>query len=343
MSDINRILALAGMSPKKDLLKELKTARDELTSAHNQVIKQVEAGVQLDEGLFASLKAALATATQVGASGAKAAADKARKLAEPIKQLYLDNKAREELKVLTHTLADVISAFEKAETKATTILKRDAEVASEVKLFKDLLQKTLESFAARLQIQVEGLEDDDIRDLMIEQGFLLDLLSAEELVEAKVGDEVLQQVKDSQEFKDLTAEFKFVSTKRNLNNGTLVFDIGLPQIDVTGEPIKSTSYLLKAYADGQVRAQIKGNQKTYDGIDIAPSHYRVGKKFVSTTDDQVVLYRAMLKDILVRAKKKVANHAKAVAAQKEAFSKLQQATVQHNFGTDAEPDDSVKS
>lgn len=64
-------------------------------------------------------------------------------------------------------------------------------------------------------------------------------------------------------------------------------------------------------------------------------HYRIGKKFVSQTGDQVVLYRAMLKDIFARGKKKVANQTKVIAAQKEAFKEY----VNRYYGPDSTPDD----
>jgi myosin heavy subunit len=331
MTEINRMLKIAGVNPKRVLINELKAARDELNNAHDQLIHQIEAGVQIDEGLFSALKTALQTASQVGTTSAKAAVEKARKLAEPVKQMYLDNKARDELKSMTKALGDVVNTFQKVEDDSKTILSRDKEVASEIKLFKDLLLKTIESLAARLQVQNEGLQDEDIRDLMIEHGYLADD-SAEDLLEAKLDNAVLQQVKDSQEFKDLTAKFKLVSTKRELNNGTLVFDIGVPGISFQGEEIKGSTYLLKAYADGQIRAMLKGSILPYGGDD---RHYRIGKKFVSQTGDQVVLYRAMLKDILERGRKKVANHPKALAAQKEAYKEI----IKRNYGPDSIPDD----
>jgi myosin heavy subunit len=335
MAEINRMLMLAGMNPKRVLISELKAARDELNNAHDQLIRQIETGAQIDEGLFSALKAALQTAGQVGTASAKAAVEKARKLAEPVKQMYLDNKARDELKSMTKALGDVVNTFQKIEDDSKTILSRDKEVAAEIKLFKDLLLKTIETLAARLQVQNEGLQDEDIRDLMIEHGYLVDD-SAEDLLEAKLDNAVLQQVKDSQEFKDLTAEFKLVSTKRELDNGTLVFDIGVPGINFKGEEIKGTKFVLKAYADGQLRGQLRGVLKDYavsDGRD--GRHFRIGKKFVSQTGDQVVLYRAMLKDILARGKKKVANQPKVIAAQKEAYKEY----INRYYGPDSIPDD----
>jgi hypothetical protein len=245
--------------------------------------------------------------------------------------MYLDNKARDELKSMTKALGDVVNTFQKVEDNSKTILSRDKEVAAEIKLFKDLLLKTIESLAARLQVQNEGLQDEDIRDLMIEHGYLVDD-SAEDLLEAKLDDAVLQQVKDSQEFKDLTAEFKLVSTKRELNNGTFVFDIGVPGVNFRGEEMKGTKYLLKAYADGQLRGVLKGSTEAGGGD---ARHYHIGKKFVSQTGDQVVLYRAMLKDIFARGKKKVANQTKVIAAQKEAFKEY----LNRYYGPDSTPDD----
>ena len=331
MAEINRMLTLAGMNPKKVLVTELKTARDALTEAHDVMIAQIEAGAQIDEGLFGALKAALQTAAQVGAKGAKVAVEKAKKLAEPVKELYLDNKARIELKAMTKSIATVIASFEKIEGESKTILARDRDLYSEIALFKDLLKRTLDSMAARLQVQQEGMEDADIRDLMIEHGYLVDE-SAEELLEAKLADDVLQAVKDSQEFKDLVETFKLVSTKREQNNGTFVFDTGVPGINFRGEVMPKTSYLLKAYADGQVRAVLKGATEMGGGD---ARHYRLGKKFVSKAGDQVVLYRAMLKDILARGKKKAAGQEKAIATQKEAFKEY----VERYYGHDSTPDD----
>jgi hypothetical protein len=296
--DKARLMKLAGIDPKANVVSELRSAREQLNEAHTTLIRQLEDNAQLDEGLFDSLKAALTTAGQLTVVGAREAAKKAKALTEPIKQMYLDNKARGELTKLTQDIAKVIASFADVETKAPTVISRDKEVADEIKLFKSLLQRTLDTLTARLSVQNEGLLDPAIKNIMLEHGYI----EEKPLLESKAMDELIAQVRETDEFKALVKKYPLVSTKRELGNGTLVFNTGVAGLDFQGEPLPKSAYLLKAYADGQIRAMMKNGGSL--GRDV---HYRLGKKIVSKDGTMLPIYRAMLKEILERADKKVAN------------------------------------
>lgn len=154
--DKNRLLHLSGLNPQHKTLDELKADRQKMLEAYDRLIQDVEAGHQLDEGLFTSLKATLATVGQLGAAGAKKVADAAKKVAADVKEVYLDNKAKAELELLVKNIKKVITDFEAIEKDASTIIKRDPEVAKEMELFKSLFVKLLDTLQARLAIAKGG-------------------------------------------------------------------------------------------------------------------------------------------------------------------------------------------
>lgn len=156
MIDTNRLKQLSGMNPQRAVLEELKAERTASIAAFDRLISEVEQGRQLDEGLFTSLKATLATVGQLGAAGAKKVADAAKKVADNVKEVYLDNKAKAELELLVKNIKKVIADFEMIEKDAATIIKRDPEVAKEMELFKSLFTKLLDTLSTRLAIAKGG-------------------------------------------------------------------------------------------------------------------------------------------------------------------------------------------
>jgi predicted transcriptional regulator len=107
--------------------------------------------------------------------------------------------------------------------------------------------------------------------------------------------EIVKTIKNTAEFKKAAKLMKFISTPKELQNGTLVFDTAIPQPGRFAD----TSYVLKIYADGQVREQVK-NGKTYFGS--PSSHYRIGKP--QTHADPIIRYRDALNDIIAYYNKK---------------------------------------
>lgn len=151
MTDFNRIKALAGLNPKHDLIEALKASRAEMNAAHDKLIKQLEDGMQLDEGLFNALKAAIKTVGNVGKDGVDALGNKVKALASKYSELYQDHKAQEELKDLTKGLKAVIDSFDKLEKSVPTILSRDDEVKKLVEIFKRALIAIISALESRLQ------------------------------------------------------------------------------------------------------------------------------------------------------------------------------------------------
>lgn len=321
MNTTNRLQKLAGVDPKRDLIEALKQERDKISAAHDVLIEQVRTGAQIDEGLFSTLKAAMNTAIQASTKAASSVVDKAKQLAAPIKQLYLDNKAKEELIELTKGIGGIITAFDKIESNAHTILSRDTEVQKEIQLFKDLLQKTFETLTARLNPQQsESLEDPRIKDMMVEHGYL-EIDSLKLIMEAGESDDVIAQVLASKEYQDASSKFKVVSTKRELAKGVISFDIGVKPYGSDQDPKAKT--VLKASPDGQIRGVVtlNGEQATY---------YLLGDKIVSTRKDQTILYRAMIKEIVRRGSELKANH--------EARMKEIESVLSKQLGVDAVKD-----
>ena len=169
MTDLNRMRELAGFHPKQDLISELKVSRDQLLASYDQLIKQVENGNQIDEGFFTSLSAALKTAGQISKKGAKAAAEKVAKLANGVKQMYLDNKAQAELKNMIDSLARIQNTLNTIEKESPTILSRDSEVKHAFNLLIDVLTKITDQVAARLAVPVATSEGRAVSEADIEK------------------------------------------------------------------------------------------------------------------------------------------------------------------------------
>lgn len=171
MSNLTRIRELAGLSTTEQVISELESSRQAITEAHNSAIKQAKAGLRIDEGLFSTLIAALSTAGQASLLGTKAIVDKAKKLAEPIKQLYLDNKAKAELKELATKTEEVAKNFEEMEKEASTLIKRDKDIATSINAFKAALQDFIGKLTVRGSVVQATESQVQITELNVSQLF----------------------------------------------------------------------------------------------------------------------------------------------------------------------------
>lgn len=160
MTELNRIRTLAGLSDTDMIVSELEAQKSALAEAHNLAIRQVKAGVRIDEGLFSTLVAALSTAGQATMMGSKAIADKAKKLAGPIKQLYLDAKAKAELKELSDAVGEVAKTFDSMEKDAKTLIARDGDVKTGFAAFKAALQ----DFGSKLTVRMAATQANESQE-----------------------------------------------------------------------------------------------------------------------------------------------------------------------------------
>jgi hypothetical protein len=172
MTDITRIQDLAGLSSKRNLITELKRSRDQLTAAHDRMIKQVEVGAVLDEGLFQAVSTALKAVTTIGTKGAAAAAERTRGLSSGIKQMYLDGKAQQELRDMVGTVQHLNKVLSHVDRECPTILSRDSEIKTVMGLMRDVLIKLVDQLTSRLAVprmHAEGVVTaNDIEHLLAE-------------------------------------------------------------------------------------------------------------------------------------------------------------------------------
>ena len=128
--------------------------------------------------------------------------------------------------------------------------------------------------------------------------------------------EIYNKIKDTPEFKKASKVMKFVSTARQIKNGTLVFNTGIHGISGIGKENPNEVYLLKIYADGQIRAEMKGSVR---------SHYKLGKPLVLRVGDtQLDLYKAMLDSVIKHFEKKSARYEKDKELQADRYKKQQE-------------------
>lgn len=146
---LDRMLTLAGFDKKQELIVSLKESKRQLVEAHDRAIRQAESGVPLDEGLFTGLRAALATVATASSKASKSVARKAAELGDNVKKLYLDEKAKIELKSMLKGMVGIAAAFEKLEKDAPTIIKKDERVREIVKVFRDAMETMMKDLQAR--------------------------------------------------------------------------------------------------------------------------------------------------------------------------------------------------
>ena len=167
--DIQRLKALSGYNPKQQKINDLKAEHARVNKLYEQLIRDLEQHRQIDEGLFDGIRAAFSTVGAIGAKGAKVVSDKVKKVGSDVKEIYLDQKAKIELKGLAKNLAKASDDFAKAEASAKTIIDRDKEVAKIMTIFKDAFKTTVDMINARMASArgavTEGWEDEgDVLD-----------------------------------------------------------------------------------------------------------------------------------------------------------------------------------
>lgn len=168
MTDLTRLRALSGIQKQTSVVEQLKSDREQTIAAYDKLISDAEQNVQLDEGLFTSLKATLATLGHLTGASAQKLAVAAKKVGADVKEIYLNNKAKAELEQLIKSIKKVISDFETIEKDASTIIKRDPEVAKEMQLFATLINKLLDTLSVRMSVSgMKGQPEKktDLRDL----------------------------------------------------------------------------------------------------------------------------------------------------------------------------------
>lgn len=143
------MLELAGFNGQRESVKALEESKRIIIAAHDEAIRQAKMGMQVDEGLFTGLRAALATAATSSAKVAKSIARKASELSDAVKKIYQDEKCKLELKELLKGMATVAGHFEKVEKEAPTLLKKDERVREIVKVFRDALETMQRELQAR--------------------------------------------------------------------------------------------------------------------------------------------------------------------------------------------------
>lgn len=173
---LDRMLTLAGFDKKAEAIAALKESKRQLIEAHDQAIRQVERGVQVDEGLMTGLRAALATVATGSVKATKSIARKAAELSDNVKKLYQNEKCKIELKNMLKGMVELAGQFEKLEKDAPTILRKDERVREIVKVFRDAMD------TMRADLQARALPPDRVEPTLGESEVqaLLDEFLAED-------------------------------------------------------------------------------------------------------------------------------------------------------------------
>jgi len=336
MTAINRMLTLSGKNPQQELLDKLAVDRKRIDESYDVTIKRVKGGYQLDEGIFSALKLAFGTASQLSKMGAEKAKQKAQELSASVKKVYKSARAKAELKNLIAGLKKIISEFEDMADDSSTILAADAEVKRELNLFKDVFINTINTLASRMAVS-EGLDgDEDTLKYMLTE---LGILTEEPItLQEALASEVMVQLKNLPEFKEAEKRMKFISSRVQLKNGTLVFDTGMHGLNSKGEEDPKSVYLLKIYADGQVRGELKGYRMKYSNeMGSFSSHYRLGKPVVGKTE--IDMYTKALVDVVKRYEKKKARYGREKEIIAKRYDEWMNVWKNANIGTDAEEEE----
>lgn len=175
---LDRMLTLAGFDKKQDALSALKLSKSQLVEAHDLAIKQVERGLPVDEGLLTGLRAALATVASGSVKATKSLARKAAELGDNVRKLYLDEKAKIELKNLLKGMLPIAAAFEKLEKDSPTIIKKDERVREIIKVFRDAMDTMVR------ELKVRSVPESEVTEALTDARI-------DELVEALLRDEEL--------------------------------------------------------------------------------------------------------------------------------------------------------
>ena len=146
----SRLRELAGFNAQQDQINNLKESRIQLLAAHDLAIAQAEKGLQIDEGFFTGMAAAFNTALSGTKMASKAVVKKAAALSDKVKTIYMDEKAKIELKNLVKGVKGIAGTFEKLEKEISTLLSKDQRIAEIVKVFADALNTLEYELVARM-------------------------------------------------------------------------------------------------------------------------------------------------------------------------------------------------
>lgn len=180
---LDRMLVLAGFNKKQATINALKESKQQLVDAHDLAIKQVEKGVPLDEGLMDGIRAALATVAVGTGKVSKSIAKKAADLADGVKAIYQDEKAKIELKNLFKSMGEIAAKLETIEKDSPNILKKDERVREVMKVFRDAME------VVTVEMKARALPSDKIDPNMTESeatALIDSFLAEEELLEGAI-------------------------------------------------------------------------------------------------------------------------------------------------------------
>lgn len=172
--DHNRLKELAGRANNQNTIDQLIIEKALIVKQYDEAIAALKDQRTVNEGLFSTLSAAVGTVAKIGKKGAEAVAGKVRQVSGAVKEIYLDQKAKAELKELTSGMKEAISDFAELEKKVPTLLKRDKEVADALTVFKDLFNKTLEIIGSRAAVTEGAVTMSEINDVLISEGLFLE-------------------------------------------------------------------------------------------------------------------------------------------------------------------------
>lgn len=163
MSQVNELLKLAGVKPANKLTEA------QVEQAVSQLAKDAAIDGQVNEGVFSTLKAILATVGQAGSKAGKAAAEKAAKLPSTIKALYKETEVKDQLRILYRSFNTMLTTLDKVTSTTKTIQEKDPEIKRELELFTGLMRRTIDSLQARAGLSVavkEGFAADELATLL---------------------------------------------------------------------------------------------------------------------------------------------------------------------------------
>lgn len=341
-TQLDRMLALSGKNKEQNLINQLKIEKHAIIESYDRTIEHLKNNNQIDEGIFTALKNAFGTANNLRKAGVQGVKNKISTLAGNVKAIYKSARAKAELKTLIDGLEDAILSFENLTKQTNTIISSDPEIRQELEIFKKTFEAMIISLTAR-QAVAENIETDDsaIKNMLVEMGVIVEdqltLLEAE-----KVSPELIKDVMITAAFEEAAKRMKFISTATQLKNGTLVFDTGLNGIKNDGSEDPNSSYLLKIYADGQIRGELKGiklarvNDGWTQGKPFNSSHYRLGKPI--TGKNEAEMYKNALIDVVKRYEKKKARYGKEKQIIADRFAEFNKVWNYANYGSEAEPD-----
>lgn len=331
MNSLDRIKTLSGQNSNQNTINQLNSDMKSLSEQFDAALEALKNGKQIDEGFFSSLKAAFQTASKFGKDGASAVKDKVKAASAEVKLTYQDKKAKAELKAMMNKMKNVIDELDALVAAAPTLLKADKQLAKEMDYFRRVMLKMIATIASRKSLNENITEIDDISDMLFEEGLFEAAPNMPYAKSRKIPSEEMKLILDSDEYKEVAKKMKDVTTNRQLKTGTFMFDTGIAA-DYRGYGEESYgNYVLKIYADGQIRGEIRGG-RNFSARGIA--HYRLGKPIKSETP--VEMYKEAFKEMVRRYEEKVSKLGK---TDEDAFKSFMKKLGVEAFGSDAKIED----